>query len=397
MNATQFDEVFERWAAQLPADARAARAHSLARFSEQGWPTRKLEAWRYTDLTALGDKQFEAPSSQPAIDLASQRLDGCELHTFINGGDGAFKAHGSEGSSVVALNAAFAREGLQLHLPANQIAAKPVHVLTYMDSAQPLMAHLRHTIKLDANAQATVILHHSGRGGYLTTQVTDVELGAGAQLTLYRFQDEAAGSTHLAQTDVRMARDSRLHFVNADLGEGLARQDLNVQLAGAGAAATVNGLYALNDRAHADTHLRIHHRADHCNSRIAFRGIADGHAHAVLNAMVMVHKHAIKTDSETRIANLLLSKTAEIYAKPELEIYNDDVKCAHGATFGQLDEDAIFYLRARGLNQEVARTLLIQAFVTEVLQHIDHAALRQRIYRRLMQKLPQGSAFEDWS
>ncbi|HWU68102.1 MAG TPA: Fe-S cluster assembly protein SufD [Stenotrophobium sp.] len=397
MSATQFDQVFERWAAQLPATVRTARAQSLARFSAQGWPHRKLEDWRYTDLSALADKQFATPSSLPDIDIAGLLLDGCDTHLCINGGDGALKTHGSEGSSVVALNAAFAREGLQLHLPADQTAARPVHLLTYVDSAQPVMAHLRHAIKLDANAQATVILQHAGRGDYLTTQVTDIELGPGAQLTLYRFQDEAAGSTHLAQTDVRMARDSRLHFVNADLGEGLARLDFNVQLDGAGAEAALHGLYALNDRAHADAHLRIHHRAGHCNSRIAFRGIADGSAHAVLNARVMVHEHAIKTDSETRIANLLLSKSAEVYAKPELEIYNDDVKCAHGATFGQLDPDAIYYLRARGLDSEMARALLTRAFVTEVLEHVGHDALRQRIHRRLLQKLPQGSALESLS
>ncbi|MGH8506840.1 MAG: Fe-S cluster assembly protein SufD [Stenotrophobium sp.] len=397
MSATQFNEIFAHWAADLPAAARTARAQNLARFDAQGWPHRKLEDWRYTDLTALADQQFATPSLPPDIDITGLLLDGCDSQICINGGNGALKTHDSEGSSVVALNAAFAREGLQLHLSANQTAARPVHLLTFMDSAQPLMAHLRHTIRLDANARATVILHHSGRGGYLTTQVTDIELGPGAQLTLYRFQDEAAGSTHLAQTDVRMARDSRLHFVNADLGEGLARQDFNVQLNGAGAEATLHGLYALNGRAHADTHLRIHHRADHCNSRVALRGIADGNAHAVVNAKVMVHEHAVKTDSETRIANLLLSKSAEVYAKPELEIYNDDVKCAHGATFGQLDQDAIYYLRARGLNLEMARALLTQAFVTEVLEHIGHDALRQRIHRRLLQKLPQGSALENLS
>ncbi|MGH8460667.1 MAG: Fe-S cluster assembly protein SufD [Stenotrophobium sp.] len=394
MSTAQFSEVFEHWAAGLPAVARAARAQNLARFDTQGWPHRKLEDWRYTDLSALAAKSFTTPSPINAPDLSAYALEGCELHAYINGGSGALSSFNGEGSSVVALNAAFAREGLQFHLAANQRTAQPIHVLTVMDSAQPVMAHLRHRIHLEANAEATVILHHSGNGAYLTTQVTDIELGPGAKLTLYRLQNEAEGSTHLSQTDVRMARDSHLHFVNADLGAGLARQDFNVQLAEPGAEANLFGLYVPAEHAHVDTHARIEHRAPHCTSRASFRGVTGGSARAVLNAKVIVHEHAIKTDSETRVANLLLSKTAEVYAKPELEIYNDDVKCAHGATFGQLDEDAIYYLRARGLDREMARALLTQAFVTEILDHVSLDVLRHRISQQLLQRLPQGSALE---
>ncbi|MGH8115147.1 MAG: Fe-S cluster assembly protein SufD, partial [Rhodanobacteraceae bacterium] len=294
----------------------------------------------------------------------------------------------------VALNAAFARTGLNLHLAANQKTAQPVHVLTYVDSTQPVMAHLHHLIRLDANAEATVILHHGGRGEYLTTQVTEIDLAAGARLTLYRVQDESADSTHLAQTDVRMGRDSRLKFVNVDLGGGLARQDFNVNLAEPGAEAQLYGLYVPTGKAHVDNHTRVHHQASRCTSREFFRGVIGGSSRAVFNGKVVVHEGAIKTDSETRVANLLLSKTAEVYAKPDLEIYNDDVKCAHGATFGQLDEDALYYLRARGLDKETASAMLTQAFAQEVLNHIIHDELRERVTQRFLERL-QGAMPRD--
>jgi Fe-S cluster assembly protein SufD len=389
VSLAQYTEAFQRLATQFPADARAAREENLRSFVNAGFPGKKLEDWRFTDLTALARKSFALPS--PATpDLAGYALADTELHSFINGGDGAYALLNPEGGSVVALNAAFARTGLDLHLAANRKAAKPLHVLTLMDSAEPTMTHLRHRIRLDANAEATVILHHTGQGEYFTTQVMEIDLAAGAKLTLYRLQDEAAGSTHLAQTEVRLARDSRLEFVNLDLGAGLARQDFNVHLAEAGAEAQLHGLYAPVGRAHVDNHTRIHHRAPRCTSREFFRGVVSGSARAVFNGKVFVHEGASKTDSETRIANLLLSKTAEVYAKPELEIYNDDVKCAHGATFGQLDEDAIYYLRARGLDRNTARALLTQAFAQQVLDHIGHDGLRERVTQRFLERLAEA-------
>ncbi|MGH8456381.1 MAG: Fe-S cluster assembly protein SufD [Stenotrophobium sp.] len=389
MNAADLTPAFAQFSADLPAAARKALEQNLQRFLAQGLPHRKMEDWRYTDLSALASRAFALPA--PATpDLSAYALAKTELHSFINGGNGAITAIPVDGSSVVSLNAAFGRTGLNLHLAANQKTAQPVHVLTHVDSAQPVMAHLRHRIRLDENAEATVILHHGGRGEYLTTQVTEIELAAGARLTLYRVQDESAGSTHLAQTDVRMGRESRLKFVNVDLGSGLARQDFNVNLAEPGAEAGLYGLYAPSGKAHVDNHTRVHHQAPRCTSREFFRGVIGGSSRAVFNGKVVVHEGAIKTDSETRVANLLLSKTAEVYAKPDLEIYNDDVKCAHGATFGQLDEDALYYLRARGLDKNTASAMLTQAFAQEVLNHIRHDALHEYVTQRFLERLPSS-------
>ena len=393
MSLSQYSDAFQHLAKKLPEAVRSQREESLLRFIAVGFPTRKLEDWRYTDLSALAAKPFALPSPV-APDLSRLALADTEQVVCINGGDGALTATHDGDSSVVALNTAFAREGLNLQVGAGQLTAQPLHVLTWTESDKPVMVHLRHRIRLEANAEATVILHHAGRGDYLTTQVTEIELGANAKLTLYRIQDEGAGSTHLAQTDAQLARDSVLTAVNIDLGFGLARQDFNVNLNDAGAQVNLHGLYAPTGRAHVDNHTRIHHRAPHCSSREFFRGVVGGSARAVFNGKVYVHEHAIKTDSETRVANLLLSKTAEVYAKPELEIYNDDVKCAHGATFGQLDADAIYYLRARGLNADVARALLTQAFAQEIIDRIGHVGLRQLVTRRFLERLPQGAMLD---
>jgi Fe-S cluster assembly protein SufD len=385
-----YAEIFERFAAEFPAPLRTARESALQAFQQSGLPHRKLEDWRYTDLSALASKSFELGAAATA-ELPQLGLADTELHAFINGGKGTVTALPAGSNAVTQLNASFAREGFNLHLQANQRAPRPFHVLTWCESTPATMAHLRHRIHLDPGAEATVILHHSGVGEYFTTQVTEIELGANSQLTLYRFQDESAGSYHLAETQAQLGRDSRLTVVNIDLGAGLARQDLNVTLAEPGASVELHGLYAPAGKAHVDNHTRIDHRAPRCSSREFFRGLAMDQARAVFNGKIVVHAGAQKTDSEQRVANLILSKTAEINAKPELEIYADDVKCAHGATFGQLDNDALFYLRSRGLARNSASALLTYTFAQKVLRKIGHEELRARITARFLKRLPDGA------
>ena len=388
MNLAQYQQAFDRLAPTLPPSARIARTESLNSFQQSGFPQKKLEDWRYTDLSALNSKSFSlAPSTAP--DLSAYRLPDASFQPCVNGGNGVLSAL-TGNDAISQLNAAFARDGLVVHLQARQRPAQAFHLLTFCQSPLPVMAHLRHRIRLEAETEAVVILQHAGRGEYFTTQVTEIELGANSQLTLYRLQDESPASYHLAQTHATLARNSRLKVVTVDLGGSLSRHDLNVSLNEPGAEAYLHGLYAPAGRAHVDNHTRIDHRAEHCTSREYFRGLAFDQSRAVFNGKIVVHADAQKTDSEQRVANLLLSKSAEINAKPELEIYADDVKCAHGATFGQLDEDAIFYLRSRGLDQESARALLTYAFAQEVLDKIEHEELRRRIIGRFAGRLPQS-------
>ncbi|HVT35774.1 MAG TPA: Fe-S cluster assembly protein SufD [Nevskiaceae bacterium] len=352
----QYIDAFEQFSAALPREEKSAREKELAAFLAQGFPHRKIEEWKYTDLSALADKTY---AQAPAV------------------AGGLAPVRGS--SSVAHLNAAFAQPGLQLRVAAGAQAEDEYN--TRMDGAR--MQHLHHRIALAADAQATVILHHAGSGEYLTTQVLDIDLADGAQLSLYRVQDEAGGSHHLAHTSAQLGRDASITVVTVDLGAGLARHDLDIALTAPGASAQVHGLYVPARGAHVDNHTRIDHRAPHGSSREFFRGIVGERCRAIFNGKVIVQEGAVKTDSEQRVANLLLSPRAEVNAKPELEIYNDDVKCAHGATFGQLDESAIYYLRARGIGREQARALLTHAFAQEVLQHLAHEPTRTLVTRRL--------------
>jgi Fe-S cluster assembly protein SufD len=214
-----------------------------------------------------------------------------------------------------------------------------------------------------------------------------VDVAPNARLRLLRIQNAGASAHRLTRLKIALGRDSRLDAVTVDLGGAFIRHDLDITFRAPGAEAQLHGLYVAHGSAHVDNHTCVDHRAGHCTSRESFRGIALDKGRAVFNGKIVVHPGAQKTDSEQRVANLILSKGAEIDAKPELEIYADDVKCAHGATFGQLDEDAIFYLRSRGIGEAAARRLLISAFAHEILDRIGDEALRERVAREFEARL----------
>jgi Fe-S cluster assembly protein SufD len=260
------------------------------------------------------------------------------------------------------------------------------------DSAEPHTLDVRleglvtHRIALRANQQATLVLHERGGDG-LAMHNLEVELAANASLTLYRVQQPGAGASLISRLDARLARDARFTCVGLYAGGALTRNDLNVSLDAPGARAELHGVLAPAAGEHLDVHTRLDHRAPHGTSRETFRCLVPARARAIFNGKVIVHKHAQKTDSEQHVDSLLLAPGAEVNAKPELEIYADDVKCAHGATCGQLDEDAIYYLRTRGLDLPAARGVLLRTFAHEVLQRIAHEPARllatQVLERRL--------------
>ncbi|MBV8063776.1 MAG: Fe-S cluster assembly protein SufD [Nevskia sp.] len=388
-----YAEVFDRYAADLPEPQRKARRTALQRFLDAGFPTPRIEDWHYTDLAPLAGQQFSLPAvpdQGPLPDLFAEadrlvyrdgRLDraastAAELHADT-------LPEPVPVDSVTALNAAFAGGGLHLKLGRGQRRARPLQVLVAAGAGQT-MVHQRHRIELADIAQAVVVFQFTGRAGArLGTQVIDIVLAAGARLDLYRVQDEQEGATLLTRIDASLDRDSRLHAVTVDCGSGLVRHDFNVSLAGPGAEVELSGLYRPAPGAHLDNQTRIVHAAPHCRSRERFKGIVEARAKAIYVGKVVVRPGAQKTDSEQHVANLLLSKKAEVNAKPELEIYADDVKCAHGATVGQLDETALEYLRSRGIEAAVARAMLLRAFGTEVLDGIALPGLRQQLADRM--------------
>lgn len=394
MSLASYAESFERFAAQLPREQQAARRAQFDRFAAAGFPTPRIEEWHYTDLGPLTGQSFGL--AEPAAADLEDLLPDADHLVYVNGRLDAAHSSAAQrhqdlpavaetGDSVTALNGAFTSGGLDLRLERGERLARPLQVLVVgVGGSAPAMTHQRHRIELGQNAEATVIFQFQGRsGGRLGTQVIEIGLAAGARLTLYRLQDEHADATLLTRIDARLGRDSSLQSVSVDSGSGLVRHDFNVDLAEPGAEAILSGLYQPAPGGHIDNHTRVVHSAPNGRSREYFRGVIDARAKAVFNGKVVVQPGAQKTDSEQHVANLLLSKKAEVNAKPELEIYADDVKCAHGATVGQLDDTALEYLRSRGIDAAAARALLLRAFATAVLERIGIPQLRRQAELRL--------------
>ena len=358
-------ESFDRAYEALPPSAKTPqRRAALDAFLARGFPSRDAEEWKYTDLAPLAalTEASLAPETDPTALTPTDFADGLD-----------------------ALNLAYAAGGIDQTIAANTRLDTPIR--------PEARSHQRHRLRLERGSEATLILNTSGAAAFQTI-FAEIEIGPGANLHLIRISDAGKDAHRLTRVKLRLARDARADVVSIDLGGKLSRHDLTVDLAEPGAEIHVNGLFAPIGDGHVDNHTVIEHRAPHCISRECFRGIARDRARAVFNGMIRVHKDAQKTDSEQRVASLLLSPGAEINAKPELEIYADDVKCAHGATFGQLDDEALFYLRSRGLPTEEARTLLLWTFAHEVLQHIGLDDVRARITCRVLHHLPNGAAME---
>ncbi|HEU0198653.1 MAG TPA: Fe-S cluster assembly protein SufD [Nevskiaceae bacterium] len=385
--------LFEKMAPDLGGDLTTRRAQ-LEAFLATGLPNRHEELWKYTEIPALA--QAHAPADDASTLALPSPLPGTSRIMFVNG-------RCVEGSSwvgtvapsdtltsdrVVSLNAAFAATGAVIDVAAGQQVTAAFHLLLLRDAASAANAsHLCHRITLGENAAATVIVETRGAGQYFGTDVLEVSLAAGAQLALYRIQDSAAAATELASSRVSIGRDAKLDAYSFDLGAGLARHDFNIVLDAPGAELALQSLSVTNGRAHADNHVRVEHRAPHGRSRINFRGIAGDHSRLVFDGLIYVGKGAVKTDSDQRLASLLLSSKAEVDAKPELEIYNDDVRCDHGTATGQLDPLALFYLRSRGLSEAHARELLTLAFAATVLESVPLEALREHLRSRATERL----------
>jgi Fe-S cluster assembly protein SufD len=400
---------FEEAFARLPEPQRRERAPLFEAFRAKGLPTKKQEDWKYTDLSGLAERRYELAEAALAT-LPS--LEGADTVAFVNGqpkkgsdpisaekgSDPISPKNGSDPFSldgVTALNAVFATAGLDLAVPADG-KCRPLHLVTWFGGADQRMAHLRHRIRLARGAEATVVLHEVGdSAAFFATQVLDIELGENARLQLYRVQQFGRGTSALTRLDARLSRNARFSSVSFHGGGALVRNDVNVSLDAPDAEAELHGVIAPAAGEHLDVHTRLDHRAPHGRSRESFRVLVPEKGRAVFNGKVIVHPDAQKTDSEQHVDSLLLAPGAEVNAKPELEIYADDVKCAHGATCGQLDEQAIYYLRSRGLARETARDLLLFTFARQILQGIAFEPARKLAEQALRRRLPWAPALEE--
>jgi Fe-S cluster assembly protein SufD len=275
-------------------------------------------------------------------------------------------------------------DGAYLHLARNTVLEHPVHLLFITTEAGAAIAP-RNLIVAEEGAQATVIEHYAGPNGtlYFTNAVTQIFCADNAAIEHYKLQQEAAQAFHIAGIHALQQRDSRIASHSITLGAALA-------FAAPGCDAMFNGLYLVGGRQHVDNHTRIDHLAPNGTSHEYYRGVLEGRAHAVFNGKVIVAPGAQKTNAYQANYNLLLSRDAEVDSKPQLEIHADDVKCAHGATVGQIDDAQLFYLRSRGIDETIARSLLVHAFAHDVIERIRVASLRTRLEQILLARLQQG-------
>jgi Fe-S cluster assembly protein SufD len=348
-------------------------------------PTRKLEAWRYTDLRPLGAISFaeSVPVAAPVDlpDLGIARL------IFVNGIydearstppdflSGFARVAEASDQPLAIINAEQAQDGVTLTVP-NDVDAGAVLLISYASAESPVAFHPRHRITLGKGARLTLIEIALGQGVYWHNPVTDIALHEGAILRHYRLQNESLDAFHLATIRAKIAASAAYEGFSLVMGAKLSRAEFHPALIGAGAALHLNAAQLLGGHQHADFTSVVAHDAPNCASRQVVKSVLSDHARGVFQGRVEVARAAQKTDGYQMNQALLLSPQAEMDIKPELEIFADDVKCSHGATIGALDPEQIFYLRSRGIPEEQARSMLIRAFLTEALEPVTHEGAR---------------------
>lgn len=403
------------------------RAKGLEQFATNGFPTLHDENWKYTNITPITQRGFKwhSPAIEntilqtvPADLLLPLDVTGIRL-VFVNG---HFAPHLSvlstipeniqianlanltiqqstlfapylgqlavnESSAFTALNTAFIHDGVFIHISPNTSLTQPIHLL-FLTTPQlePSFNSIRNLIIVEDNSQATIIEDYANTepNTSFTNTVTELFIGKHATVEHSKLLRENSQQTyHVGTLQVQQRHHSRLTSHSFTLGTALARSDTNVVLAEEHAECVLNGLYLTTGKQHIDHHTTIEHTQPHGSSRENYKGVLADSSRAVFNGKVIVHPGAYKTNAEQSNKNLLLSNNTEIDTKPQLEIYNDDVRCMHGATVGQLNENSIFYLRARGISEADAKRMLIYAFIREILELVPVVSLQKQLNKTI--------------
>lgn len=417
---------FSARAGELPGAANAevanARKRAFEHFTAAGVPNLKVEDWKYTDLSTIRDANYTAlpvEPDAPAIELDAVDLPDCTplRLVFVNGCyspslsalsglpdavavDRLADLFATEDAAViphlelhdapfVALNSAFLADGVRMTIADGCEIDPAVHVVFLnTPAARRQLTTVRLIVDAGRNSRCTVVESHFSLPGAsgLTNALTELEADDGASITHYRVQSDVAGTHHIGNVTARAAHDARVETVSCAFGGGITRIDVNADLTGTGASVALNGLFMADADQHIDHHTRIRHLVGNTHSSENYKGIADGNGRGVFNGKIYVAQSAQKIEALQSSKNLLLSDGAEIDTKPELEIYADDVKCAHGATVGQLDENAYFYLRSRGVDKHTARSILTFAFAADIAAGVALDGLREWIERRIRER-----------
>jgi Fe-S cluster assembly protein SufD len=392
-------------------------------FLQQEIPSRHDEKWKYTDVTFLKTQNFKDASYQYDQDIvekvAAERLENTDsiLVVFINGffspqlsthhtlpegviiGNiqqalvthaamltACWEQTATTANPFASLNMALMGDGLFLYVPPHTTISVPIHVLYLQAKQSQARIFPRNLIIASENSQVTLLEEYGSFEAqhYFTNAVTDIFAGVNAKVYYHKIQNEDLQATHIAQVSITQQQDSVVKTCGLSLGSRLARENWLVALEARGAENSVNGFYCLHqDGQHIDNYLHIDHIAPQGRSDMLYKGVVNKKSRAVFNGKILVHQEAQKTVAYQANHTLLLATDAEVNAKPELEIYADDVKCVHGNTVGQLDTEALFYLRSRGIEKNMALKLLTHAFAAEVMERVMHPAICQRMAEKI--------------
>ena len=413
-----------------PADAPAwlpeLRRRAFDRFTALGFPTTRDEDWHFTSVTPIAERTFRslkaAPTTLTLTDIEPWLVDGSwHRLVFVNGrlepslsqftempADvqisplsealreepewvgkhlGALAAF--DRAAFTALNTAFMQDGTVIHIPRGEVVETPLHILHVVDAqADGAALHPRLLVVAEPHSRVSLVESFVGIGGgsYLTNGVSEIVIGDGARVDHYKVQREGIDAFHVDTTQVTQGRDTIYHSFSYASGAALSRTNIYTKLLGTGSEARLNGLYVIDGAQHADHQTFVEHIAESCSSRELYAGILDGSSHGVFNGKVYVDPLAQKTDGKQTNKALLLSPTARVDTKPQLEIFADDVKCTHGATIGRMDDQALFYLKSRGIGADNAKALLTYAFAAEPLETIEIDALRLELERQVFER-----------
>ncbi|MCR1566674.1 MAG: Fe-S cluster assembly protein SufD [Mixta calida] len=384
-----------------------------------GLPTRKHENWKYTPLDELFSHRFVLPAEAAltaeqvaslALPLDAVRLVFVDGHFSASLSDADFDqfevqvASAAERRNLAApvqpevflhLTESLAEQATTLRLARGKAAARPLYLL-HISSGRNEEAlntvHYRHHMQIEAGAQAQVIEHYVSLNDqpHFTGARLTMAVGDNAQLTHTKLAFENVGSYHFAHNDIVVGRDANVSSHSFLLGAGLSRHNTSAQLNGENSNLSINSLVLPVDKEVCDTRTFLEHNKGYCQSRQLHKTIVRDRARAVFNGMIKVAPHALKTDGQMTNNNLLLGRLAEVDTKPQLEIYADDVKCSHGATVGRIDEEQMFYLRARGISEEAAQRMIVYAFAAELTEAIDNETLKATVLQRIEQRFPGG-------
>jgi Fe-S cluster assembly protein SufD len=423
--ANAFQNVVALASAAEPQRIAAIRQQAAQRFSALGLPSSHDEEWKYTSLTALGRVDWAhatgATGETGALVDASMRGRAAAELVFV---DGHLLAAASDIAALAgiagvrllslrdaltssepllerwfarladtqrhpltAMNTALAADGAVLLVDDGVVVDGFVHLL-FIASGSDLMSHPRNLIVASHNSQLSVVETYVGSGRYFTNSVTEIAAGESAVISHTKLVREDASAFHIGTTQIHQERASSVRSHHMCVGGGLVRNEVNVALMGEGASLALEGLFVLTGKEHVDNHTVIDHATPHCDSQELFKGILDQQSRGIFDGRIIVRKDAQKTNSRQVNRNLLLSESAIVDSKPTLEIHADDVKCNHGSTIGQLDEEAIFYLRARGIDEVEARRFLIDAFASEIIDRLPFEPAREWVRRALFQQMP---------